>query len=84
MKELGSNPQTVFSFEDFMEHWSKYRKYGLLWSLWVLKFALADTEELSDSADERLQQIVNNCQKGGDYFNRARIIVEHFVNNNFI
>lgn len=84
MKELGSNPQTVFTFKDFMEQWKKYRKYGLLWSLWVLKFALADTEKLSDSPDERLQQIVNNCQKGGEYSNRAKNIVEHFVNNDFI
>lgn len=83
LKELGSDPETLFSFDVFTEHWKKYRKYGLFWSLLALKFALVNNEDLCDSPDKRIDQIINN-QSNEKYTKRIKDVIEHFVDNNYI
>lgn len=85
LKELGSNPEKLFSFDDFMAQWKKYCKYGLTFTIVVLRLMLADKDDVPNTtSDEMLGAFSTSFKNERAYIQRCKDIVENFVNNDLI
>ncbi|KAL3277103.1 hypothetical protein HHI36_012461 [Cryptolaemus montrouzieri] len=55
LRNLGSDPEQVFTYEQLKRHWKQYSKFGLLLSSCIIKLELtenSDAPDLQNSAEE--------------------------------
>lgn len=50
-KELGSDPEKVFPYEELGNQWKKYGKFGLIMMPIILKVCLSEQDEVKDLAE---------------------------------
>lgn len=84
LRELGSNPEELFSFATLKEHWRKFSKYGFLFIPYLMKQCYWTDEEapkienLSElSWAESVDRIVI---KNENYYTRLIGIIKHVLN----
>lgn len=73
LTELGCDPVTLFPFEVLMEHWKKYRKFGLAMALFGLKFMLAGEDDMKKLDSD------HQIPKQDEHDRRIIDIVQHFI-----
>lgn len=80
LRELGSDPDSLFPFDVFLKYWRKFRKFGLALALFGLRFVIAEEGEIPELLTmEGLDQAVNSDmsnQKEQD--KRVIDVVRHF------
>lgn len=82
LKELGSDPEKVLPFEIFMEHWKRYRRYGLALGLFGFRFMLSeDDETVTLKKDEYAAGFLREMANQEEQDRRVTDVVKHFVEN---
>lgn len=88
MRLLGSDPDKLFPFFQFLEDFKLLGKYGIMITILAIKVALSDEEESPDFAES----VNNGFENTFSYKNRnplllkSRIqyIVDHVIEHNLI
>jgi hypothetical protein len=91
LKQLGvNNPDVLYPFQQFLDEWKKYCKFGVMVATLIMKICATDKNEVVDVAHfaEKGEDISNTFLKeikDKDTFrNRIRPIVEYAVKNDLI
>lgn len=84
MKELGSDPDEVFPYETFLEHWKKYSLFGFSIAPMSMKMLFADDSDLPKevkTVSDTYQWIIDiDIEKKG-YADRIIGICRRFLYN---
>lgn len=56
LTRLGSNPEKVFTFNDLLDQFKKFGKYGLIMASMMIPFTTTDTKDIPNM-DELSEQI---------------------------
>ncbi|RZB73450.1 EcKinase, DUF1679, and/or APH domain containing protein [Asbolus verrucosus] len=56
LKELGSDPEEVFSFNTLMRHWRRFSRYGVIIGSFILRFSLCEEDDAPDFAEAAEQE----------------------------
>ncbi|KAJ8943196.1 hypothetical protein NQ318_000677 [Aromia moschata] len=88
LMELGSDPEKLFPFSALRTHWRKYALYGLIFTIFILKFGLCEKEdapELADLAeDDDMGDFLNVTLKNKDlYYERLRPAISTRLRRHF-
>src|SRR5699024_3696830 len=51
VKEAGLDPQEVLTYDELVEQWKVYSKYGLFMTLFVMKVILSEVDEAPDLSE---------------------------------
>ncbi|XP_071053025.1 uncharacterized protein [Onthophagus taurus] len=87
--ELGSNPEIVYPYKIFREHWRKYSLFGLCMALGIIKAQLFEKDEvpnlLNSDSEEKPMDVFNAVLKNQDiYVERMRNLAEYFIDNDLL
>jgi hypothetical protein len=50
VKNLGTDSEHLYPFEQFLEDWKKYSKYGIIMTNMIHKYSLSEKDEVPDMA----------------------------------
>lgn len=87
LAKLGYNANDIFNYEKLMEHWQRFSKYGLVFSCFMVKLSISESEEIVDMAQvaenegsfsEAFNIIIKDEAK---YLSRAKNNLEFYVYN---
>lgn len=82
LRELGSNPEAVFPFEAFLNHWRKFRRFGLVLGIFGFRFILAEPDEAPAFTSGEYEQAFDAEVCNQEEINmRVTNVVKHFVKN---
>lgn len=81
LKELGSDPDSVFPFDVFMMQWKKYRKFGLAMGLVGFRFMLTEQDEVPELTTKEIleQSLVRDIANQKEQDRRVIDMVRYFV-----
>lgn len=79
IRSVGSDPEKLFSSNDFERHLKKYGKYGILMAPNMLQVITANKDDVMD-LDVENEQFEGFVKKSGDTFNvRMRDVIKDVV-----
>lgn len=85
LKELGSDPDKVFSMSVLKEHWQKYSKFGLILANVLLIFMSLDEGESFSIAEDEFAKVFVTPIKNQELCNQRSIdVITHFAEKNII
>ncbi|XP_060534510.1 uncharacterized protein LOC132706930 [Cylas formicarius] len=89
LKELGCDPEEVFSYETLMQQWKKYAKFGIFIGIMLLKAMLSDADEVPELGDMKDGDNLANMftfgeEKEQQYRKRAIDVVEFLVDHDLM
>ncbi|GJQ82640.1 hypothetical protein Trydic_g19658 [Trypoxylus dichotomus] len=90
MEKLGSDPDTLYPFSVFEQHWKQHAKFGYYMGFMLIRMMLSEKEEQLDLEKidfDNLSEAANVMPKirnSEEYFRRMKILTEHMVSNGFI
>lgn len=76
IKEIGSCPEKLFSFQALRNHWRKYSAYGAILSPFIAMYCFIDKE---NTADFGVCQTLKNATNKPEYMRRVVAVARHFV-----
>jgi hypothetical protein len=90
VRKLGSNPDEIYPFSQFLSDWKVFARFGVMMALMVMKIAVCDQDEVAD-----LAETVESGLDMSDTFlydvkdkellkYRVLCVVEHIVERDFI
>ncbi|GJQ82626.1 hypothetical protein Trydic_g19647 [Trypoxylus dichotomus] len=92
VKQLGSNPETLYPEKIFRSEWKRYSIYGLAMSFMQLKFMLATQDEVpriesvyskNISSGEKMS-VFPKYDNEEEYISRLRTLAQFMVDNDYI
>lgn len=90
LRMLGSDPDILYPYSKFKDHWRKYSRYGLILALLVIKNVLTESDEV-ELLDKIMTDGKNMCEvfmfrirKDKIYKERIRDVIVHFAKNGFL
>jgi len=88
LKQLGCDINEVFPFVKLIDHWKRFSKYGLVISIFLLKFSLCEGDEAPDFAEtaeqgkDFLENFNNfNIKNEEVYLERVKQNLLHYTRN---
>lgn len=86
IRELGSDPDILFPYEDFLNHWRRYRLLAFMTVPLIMKFLYCQNEDVkyenATNLDEFVAWIINVKIEDKDYEDRLIGICQRFLNDN--
>ncbi|XP_071053936.1 uncharacterized protein [Onthophagus taurus] len=85
IRELGSDPNKVYPYNVFLEHWRKSAMFGLFMAFCVIKAQLVENDEIPNMMDESGDEFFGVKIKNQDKYNeRIRDLIEYFINQKLL
>ncbi|KAF2904589.1 hypothetical protein ILUMI_01587 [Ignelater luminosus] len=90
LRKLGSDPDKILPYSVLQEHWKKYSRYGLAFSIFVIHIMLTEKDEAIDLSEECeagrsvTEAFDYEIKKMDEFKERVRAIILHFVERKFI
>ncbi|EFA06727.1 hypothetical protein TcasGA2_TC009658 [Tribolium castaneum] len=91
LKSLGiSEPELLYSKNEFLKDWTRFCKYGILMSTFLMKVVSTDKDEVVDIAEnaekgKNIEDVFLNEIRDKDNFkNRTKVIIQYAIKNNLI
>lgn len=85
LRQMRCDPEKLFPFEVFRQHWVKYAKYGLMTSFLLLHIMHLDSSEAPELTDEAFTGTFDKpIKEEGKYKRRVVDVALHFIQNDFI
>lgn len=81
IRQLGSDPDTVYPFEVFMKHWKQFRNFGLAMSLFGFRFILSEEDEALSltTKEEYANGFTKTMANQEEQDRRVTDVIKHFV-----
>ncbi|KAJ8977342.1 hypothetical protein NQ317_017756 [Molorchus minor] len=88
LRDLGSDPEKLFSYKDLKRHWAKHSTFAALSMPTILKFVLCEKEDAPAFEDFRdgddLGSLMEIHLTDPDaYYNRIKAVLNHYFNYKF-
>ncbi|RZC41104.1 EcKinase, DUF1679, and/or APH domain containing protein, partial [Asbolus verrucosus] len=90
LRELGSDPEKLYPLNDFLDHWKKYSKFGVVMASLIIKMCFSEKNEIPDmaqtaeSGNDISATFSINIKDKTSFINRISYIVKYVVEHDLI
>lgn len=82
LKTFNCDPEVVFPYRELVSQWKKYSAFGVMMTIFVLQFLLADKEDIVDfrevGGESFSASLLKLAKKNGRAYPRMRAAIKHY------
>lgn len=90
IKKLGSDPDVLYPFPVFEQHWKDNAKFGFYMGFVLIRIMLSEKgehlnlENINFESMEGTDMFFSKIQNNDEYYRRMKIITDHMVANKYV